>query len=219
MKRELYRRIFTVLFSIFSCILSISIILNFVFYPVNSRSDSMSPDIPENSIVLVTPLLKSADRGDIMLVKKSPDEKKPFYISGLNLICRFFTAQQYSPFEDENSIAPSLRRVIGIPGDSLYINNHIVYIKPRGSAQFLTEFELTKITYSLTVPDTAAEIDKKVGAPGTMEMLELGEGEYFVLGDNRLEAIDSRIWGPAKIKDFKGKSLLIYFPFSKARVF
>ena len=34
----------------------------------------------------------------------------------------------------------------------------------------------------------------------------LGEGQIFVLGDNRPEASDSRIYGCINIKDVKGKA-------------
>ena len=43
----------------------------------------------------------------------------------------------------------------------------------------------------------------------------LGENEYFVMGDNRAVSSDSRIRGPVNIKNIKGKTNLIIFPFNK----
>ena len=43
----------------------------------------------------------------------------------------------------------------------------------------------------------------------------LGENEYFVMGDNRAVSSDSRIKGPVNIKNIKGKTNLIIFPFNK----
>ena len=39
--------------------------------------------------------------------------------------------------------------------------------------------------------------------------------EYFVMGDNRAVSSDSRIIGPVNIKNIKGKTNLIIFPFNK----
>ena len=45
MKRELYHRVFLILLSVFVCFASINLIRLALFYPVLSKSDSMSPGI------------------------------------------------------------------------------------------------------------------------------------------------------------------------------
>ena len=48
-----------------------------------------------------------------------------------------------------------------------------------------------------------------------MEPVTLGEDEYFVLGDNRVNSTDSRLVGPVKREDIVGKALQTVYPFDE----
>ncbi len=218
MRRQLYRRVSTAIISVLLCVSLINLVRALLFYPVLSKSDSMSPAISSNSVVLVSPLLKKTERGQVMLINSSGRENHTFLEKTLDFFCRFVSAQQYSVFKGKE-IKPAFRRVVGLPGDTIYISNYLVYIKPAGKTQFLTEFELTKIKYTLTLPENSAGTDSKIGAIGNMESITLGNNEYFVLADNRLEGFDSRLCGPVKAESFAGKALLIYFPFTNIKLF
>ena len=74
MRRELYQKIGFVFSVVFLCIVFISLIMSFFIYPVMTKSESMSPDIPSYSVQLVSPLLKMPKRGDVMVVS-NPNEK------------------------------------------------------------------------------------------------------------------------------------------------
>ena len=64
----------------------------------------------------------------------------------LNSFVKFFTAQQFSYNKNRKLMGDQylIRRVIGMPGDSIYMRDHVLYIKPKGEKHFLTEFELIK---------------------------------------------------------------------------
>lgn len=80
-----------------------------------------------------------------------------------------------------------IKRVVGLPGDHVFINNNGLYINGR------------------LVKDN---LDKP-SVYGTFLDLTLKDGEYYVLGDNREDSTDSRILGPIKRQDItnvvKGK--------------
>ena len=95
----------------------------------------------------------------------------------------------------------------------LYIKDYVVYIKPEGSQHFLTEFELSDRMYE-TIANFDSSINSTIGAARDMEEIVLAENQYFVLADNRVSSVDSRLYGPVDISQLKGKAILRFFPFS-----
>lgn len=85
-----------------------------------------------------------------------------------------------------------IKRVIGLPGESVMYKDNKLYINGK----------VIEDNYSKT---TTNDFDNVI----------LGENEYFVMGDNRAVSKDSRIIGPVNIKNIKGKTNLIIFPFNK----
>lgn len=76
--------------------------------------------------------------------------------------------------QGDDSVDPYIKRVIGLPGDTVYIEDSTVYINGTPLCE-----------------DYARE--DKFNAYSASEPIRLNEDEYFVLGDNRNRSADSRI--------------------------
>lgn len=88
-----------------------------------------------------------------------------------------------------------IKRVVGVPGDTVQIRDGAIYVNKK---LFIDKFE-------------APAIDE----PGlAKEEIQLGEDEYFVLGDNRNDSEDSRYANIGNIKKeyIVGKAWFLYSP-------
>jgi signal peptidase I len=86
-----------------------------------------------------------------------------------------------------------VKRIIGLPGETVVINGDgLVSIDGR---------RLDESDYL----DPARR-------GGTFGARRLEEGQYFLMGDNRRESCDSRIWGPLPEDRIVGKVFAIYWP-------
>lgn len=210
--------IFLYILFLFICI---NIIISFLVYPVKQTSLSMAPDLPEDSVVMVSPLLRNYERGDVVLVSSRKQLDINLFKKTANLFTKFFTAQKISLVEDENNPGTKnhIRRIVGMPGDTIYMRDYVMYVKPAGEKHFLTEFEITPEPYNVTFFVPPAGWDTTLGVKGTFGEITLGSNEYFVLSDNRKSSDDSRLWGKITKNDISAKVFLCYFPFSKLKLF
>lgn len=221
LRRERQHRNLVIFILILSVIIFLSLFFTLVLFPVYVRSDSMETDISKGGVVFVSPIFKkSPERGDIVFIDKNNSVKKQSVLRNiLNTEIKLFTAQQIQPYETNKlSSKPCLRRILALPGDTIYMKDYILYIKPAGKDHYLTEFELSESPYDIhifTVPVGWNEI----GSIGNFSEMKLSSNEYFVLADNRVEGIDSRIWGNISEDVIVGKAVLQYFPFNKIHLF
>ncbi len=220
LRRTRKRKITFVLTLIISVILFISLFLNFVLFPVLVNSHSMESDVVCGGSVFIAPLSRNPRRGDVVYLARQDGARLSFF-SGLgNVLIKFFTVQKYSPFEYTRNITgkPMLRRVVALPGDKIKMKDYILYVNPGNEGQYLSEYELSAKPYNTHIYSVPAEWDG-IGSCGDMDELVLGENEYFVLADNRVEGTDSRVWGPVTSDKIKGRAVIEYFPFNKIRFF
>lgn len=94
-----------------------------------------------------------------------------------------------------------IKRVIGLPGDTVGLQDGKFYI----NGKLLPEDYLPSSQY--TTPGNFLSEGKEIIVP---------EGEYFVVGDNRPNSSDSRVWGPVKLGKIHGKAFFVYWPVVKA---
>ncbi|HLD18105.1 MAG TPA: signal peptidase I [Patescibacteria group bacterium] len=97
-----------------------------------------------------------------------------------------------------------IKRVIGLPGEKVEIAEGIVriYNEDHPNGVILNE----------------PYLGSGVRTPGR-KTVQVGEGEYFVLGDNREASLDSRAFGSVPRSDLIGRVWVRGFPFAHATVF
>lgn len=93
-----------------------------------------------------------------------------------------------------------IKRVIGVPGDIIEVRDQLVY----------RNGELLDEPYFVNRPCTVYMCPDNTW--------QLGEDEYFMMGDNRNRSNDSRRFGVVDRSAIVGKSLFRYYPFDEIGV-
>ncbi len=96
-----------------------------------------------------------------------------------------------------------IKRVIGLPGDTLELQNQTVMI----NGQPLTE------PYAHYLLPPAAEGQMEGDLRRRYGPVTVPEGHYFMMGDNRDDSQDSRFWGFLPQSYVKGRALFVYWSF------
>ncbi len=152
------------------------VIINFFYAPMLVSGDSMKPALSDDDIIIID---KSAYR-----------DKEPERYDIIAFKYKYDYSQMY------------IKRVIGLPGETLYISDNVIYLLNEETGQFeeLKEY-YGRYTGEAKYPDC--------------EEITLGEGEYFVLGDNRNDSEDSRSTGVGVVTKnlLVGKACFRVWPF------
>jgi len=112
-----------------------------------------------------------------------------------------------------------VKRVVGIPGDRLRIENGRVIVNGVTQQEPFVVFEPAAVNPFRDVFPAKVYTDPEVDPLWWRQMqnltkggeLVVPQGEYFVLGDNRNHSLDSRFWGFVPRPDIVARPLLIYF--------
>lgn len=162
------------------------LIHNFVAQPFEVDQNSMLPTINPHEYVLIDKLSPRFDdyhRGDIVVFQP--------------------------PNGFEQGGIPFIKRVIGLPGDTVSLENGTVFITPPGGSPVrLSEPYVRRDINGGPVPTQARD------AAQTSEWT-VPDGTYFVLGDNRTASQDSRFFGPVERDLIIGRAWLRYFPLDR----
>lgn len=96
-----------------------------------------------------------------------------------------------------------IKRIIGLPGDTVTIDGNTVTISNKDNKEgvILDEPYVKSMEKSTYLSET------------------LGDREYFVMGDNRDESSDSRVWGVLQKERIIGRALIRLYPFDGINLF
>ena len=96
---------------------------------------------------------------------------------------------------DEDDDQTLIKRVVGLAGDEIQVQGGVLYVN--GEAQeepYLNDTDQSRSFYGPTV---------------------VPEGHIFVMGDNRGNSADSRVFGPLPLENLKGEAFMRFWPVSK----
>ena len=217
---------------IFPVIAFVLVLRSFLYEPFQIPSGSMMPTLLVGDFILVEKFsyglkdpvarkkfveLGSPERGDIVVFK--------------------FPA---------NPNIDYIKRVVGLPGDTVVYRNKQIFIKPacdsKDDCQPMkpVDLEFVKRGEFIQGPTALARYSEQLGEvehhilrnpamynspkeyqpkqPGTQDdEWIVPEGQYFVMGDNRDNSLDSRFWGFVPDDNLVGKAVAIWISFEFER--
>lgn len=178
-------------------------ILTFIAQPFRIPSESM-----ERTLLV----------GDFLLVSKSAYGPPGFWAGLLPYqpVRRGDIIVFHFPLDPSDHV---VKRVVGLPGDRIRLDNGIVCINGQKQKE---PFAIFEGSYQDTFRDqfpSALYTDLGVDTRWWMQMrsavkngeLVVPQGSYFVLGDNRNYSRDSRYWGFVRRENIVGRPFIIYF--------
>jgi signal peptidase I len=153
-----------------SVVIAIVVIL-FLYQPVKVEGTSMMPSLVDQERIFINKFVYRFGLGDIsrgdMVVFHYPTDPSKSYI----------------------------KRVIALPGDTVAIEDGVVYVNGRRLDEAY-------------VPDEYRDRQ-------TIPLMQVPSEYYYVLGDHRTSSNDSRAWGPVHRQYIYGKAVFVYWPIEK----
>lgn len=119
-----------------------------------------------------------------------------------------------APYRSGNDASYYIKRAIGLPGDTIYFAKNgtekggKIYYDIFVNGVKLEESYIKEPMYFDSVHNTFAEVTFFNTYVETQKKITLTENEYFLMGDNRNNSLDSRILGTINKNDFLGKVYL-----------
>ena len=153
------------------------LINSFVFFFARVEGSSMLGTLKDGEVLFVWRagyVFGQPQRGDIV-------------------ICHYPKTKDGGYLDQKNTCY--VKRVIGLPGDTVSIRQGTVYINGEALKESYLETE---------------RIDSQ-----SMEAVVLEEGEYFLMGDNRSDSTDSRRMGAVERGKILGKAVGVVYPFTE----
>ncbi len=187
--------------SFFPVLLIVLVIRSFLVEPFQIPSSSMVPTLEVGDFILVNkfaygirlPVVRTKvidvgepARGDVM-VFFPPHERRYF-----------------------------IKRVVGLPGDRIdYIDNQLFVNGKQVSETLQAQLPAAEPSFALyqeSVGDANYQIRKELNPQFmvTRRGVIVPQGHYYMMGDNRNNSADSRVWGPVPEANIVGKAFAIW---------
>jgi len=223
-------RLFIFIFFVFLFYVIYNCLSSFLFSVWVVENNTMHPELSKGDRLIFTSftmpswLNRNDDedyfpfkRGSIILVDmgKNNEQKLPFRL--IDGVVRFFTAQRVSIFSARGQYY--IKRIIGLPGDEISMNNYMFRVKTKNNLFSLTEFELSHKPYHPDIPKTLEIWDESLPFSGVMDLIVLGPNECFVVSDDRSNTNDSRTWGAVSPSLITARAVLRFWPVNKIELF
>jgi signal peptidase I len=186
--------------SFFPVLLIVFVLRSFLVEPFQIPSSSMVPTLQVGDYILVNkftygirlPVVRSKvwdmgepERGDVMV----------FFPPHLN--DTYF-----------------IKRVIGLPGDRIRYVDKVLYINgERAPQKLLAQLPPARPTYRINT-ERVGEVDHQIQIDLRRRnddfAVTVKAGHYFMMGDNRDNSSDSRVWGQVPERDIVGEAFAIW---------
>lgn len=103
--------------------------------------------------------------------------------------------------EDENK--DFIKRIVGTPGDRIALRDKVLYVNDVPMVEpYIQHTDSSILPAGLHPRDSFGPIT-------------VPPDQYFVMGDNRDQSLDSRFWGFVNREKIKGKAFLIYWSWNR----
>lgn len=122
-----------------------------------------------------------------------PSMEETLYTNDILLLYKFNkkNIKRYDIIVFNKSDSKLVKRLIALPGESIKCEDGVIYINGEEKSN-----------------------EYGYGKTKDFEEVKLNDDEYFVMGDNREDSLDSRIFGPINISQIQGNTNFIIFPFN-----
>lgn len=171
------------------------LIQTFVFQPFRIPSTSMYPTLKVGDRIVVNKLsydVHDEHRGDVVVFTRPR--------------CNTSGSPTWANCGLVGDFDDLVKRVIGLPGNKLYISDSHVYVNGRA----LVEPYVPKGAITLAQPPFGCGFSGTVAKPFVVP-----KGMVFVMGDNRGNSLDSRCFGPIPEKTIVGRAFIKIWPFDR----
>jgi signal peptidase I len=99
---------------------------------------------------------------------------------------------------DEEDDQTLIKRVVGVAGDRIEVQGGVLFVNGEEQEE--------------------PYLNEEVPFEGSYGPTEVPEGHVFVMGDNRGNSADSRVFGPLPLENLKGEAFMVFWPVSKIEI-